>query len=205
MLYLKRVVLLTVASGIFFILIPLQFSYSKPIVNTFPLYYFFDFLKTWDSPFNQAPSLHIGYACLFWSVLKERLFGVVKFIVGFWLILLGISTLTVYQHHFIDVITALILVQIVLILTFPSKKLAACRNQYIACFYYLFSFIACLLASLCYELNLVYCFVAVWVSIMVFMVGLQYQYNRHHFLKDKHGHISILKRYFIFLISFHII
>lgn len=202
MVYLKRVVLLTVASGIFFILIPLQFSYSKPIVNTFPLYYFFDFLKTWDSPFNQAPSLHIGYACLFWSVLKERLSGVVKFIFGFWLILLGISTLTIYQHHFIDVITALILVQIVLILTFPSKKLATYRNQYIACFYYLFSFIVCLLASLCYELNLIYCFVAVWVSIMVFMVGLQYQYNRHHFLKDKHGHISILKKIFYFPYQF---
>ncbi|UIR55499.1 hypothetical protein LZQ00_14650 [Sphingobacterium sp. SRCM116780] len=202
MQYIKRVAILTIISGIFFLLIPLQFSYPKPSINSSLLHYFFDFLNTWDSPYNQAPSLHVGYACLFWSVLKERFSGIVKFFFGCWFILLGISTMTVYQHHFIDVITALILVQIVFIFTFYQKVFAAYRNQYVACFYYLFSFITCLLASLCYDLHIVYSLGIIWISMMLFIVGLHYQYDQHHFLKDKNGHITWWKKVFYFPYQF---
>ncbi|RXM40309.1 hypothetical protein BOQ62_06250 [Chryseobacterium sp. CH21] len=61
----------TVIAGICFLLFPLKFSLPKPEVNSSILGYSFQFLKAFDSPFNQAPSLHIAYAFIFWSVFRN--------------------------------------------------------------------------------------------------------------------------------------
>ncbi|WP_307455754.1 hypothetical protein [Chryseobacterium sp. SORGH_AS_0447] len=52
----------TITAGIFFITVPLRFSFTKPEVSQNILGLPFSFLKTFDSPFNQSPSLHIAFA-----------------------------------------------------------------------------------------------------------------------------------------------
>lgn len=119
--YAKRFTFITLFAALCFLLFPLRFSFERPIVENHLLAIFFSFLKQYDSPFNQAPSLHVAYACLFWSVLRGQFSGWKKRALGVWLLLLGVGTLTVYQHHVIDVLTALILVQVSFML-FPNRE-----------------------------------------------------------------------------------
>jgi len=117
--YAKRFTFVTLIAALCFLLFPLRFSFDRPQIEN-PLFnIFFSFLKEYDSPFNQAPSLHVAYACLFWSVLRWKFNGWKKIILGIWLLLMGLGTLTVYQHHTIDLFTACLLVQVSFIL-FPN-------------------------------------------------------------------------------------
>ncbi len=120
MLISKRIILLTIVSGVLFMLFPLKNSFIKPEVTTLGLSFFFQQLKEWDTPFNQAPSLHIAYACTYWtaaSFIKQK---TISTLLKGWLVLLCISTLTVYQHHLIDILSALILVALIFKLI-PNK------------------------------------------------------------------------------------
>lgn len=117
--YAKRFTFVTLIAALCFLLFPLRFSFDRPQVEN-PLFtIFFCFLKEYDSPFNQAPSLHVAFACLFWSVLRWKFNGWKKIILGIWLLMMGLGTLTVYQHHVIDLLTACLLVQVSFIL-FPN-------------------------------------------------------------------------------------
>lgn len=126
----------SITAGIFFITVPLRFSFAKPEVSNVILGLPFSFLKTFDSPFNQSPSLHIAFAFIFWSVFKylsrwRRIFLMV------WLILLGISTLTTYQHHLIDILTGAILAHISFIIIPYRKHDPEYRNLRVANYYFL--------------------------------------------------------------------
>lgn len=61
-----------------------------------------------DLPFNQAPSLHIVLLMILWDFYRRRLHGLWKALLHLWSLLIGISVLTTYQHHFIDVPTGLL-------------------------------------------------------------------------------------------------
>jgi membrane-associated phospholipid phosphatase len=120
-LLVKRINFITIVSGICFLVYPLRFSFVKPEVDSSFLHFFYQFLNVWDTNYNQAPSLHISYACVFWSVLRQELRGKWKGIAGIWLVIMGISTLTIYQHHLIDIIAALLLVCVTFII-FPGNR-----------------------------------------------------------------------------------
>ncbi|WP_343564974.1 phosphatase PAP2 family protein [Sphingobacterium sp.] len=117
--YAKRFTFVTLIAALCFLLFPLRFSFDRPQVENRFFTIFFSFLKEYDSPFNQAPSLHVAYAFLFWSVLRWKFNGWKKIILGLWLLLMGLATLTVYQHHVIDLLTACLLIQVSFIL-FPN-------------------------------------------------------------------------------------
>lgn len=119
--YTKRFSFITIVSICCFFIFPLRFSFDRPSVEHPVFKFFFTFLNKHDSPFNQAPSLHVAYACLFWSVLGRQLKGWTRWVVGIWLLFMGIATLTVYQHHLVDVLTALILAHVGFVL-FPSPS-----------------------------------------------------------------------------------
>src|SRR5205814_9521381 len=68
----------------------------------------FDALAGFDLPFNQAPSLHIVLLLILWDFYRRRLHGPRKGALHIWSALVGISVLTTYQHHFIDVPTGLL-------------------------------------------------------------------------------------------------
>ncbi|MCU7617077.1 phosphatase PAP2 family protein [Chryseobacterium sp. PBS4-4] len=114
-----RMLFVMITAGIAFITTPLQFSFTKPEVSNEILNLPFLFLKIFDSPFNQSPSLHIAFAFIFWSIFRDiskwRIFLMIN------LILVGISTLTTYQHHVIDILTGAILAH-VSFLVIPYRK-----------------------------------------------------------------------------------
>ena len=90
-----------------FVLAPLRFSTPRPhadgAVGTL-----FDALASFDLPFNQAPSLHIVLLLVLWDFYRRRVRGFGRLAVHAWSALVGVSVLTTYQHHFIDIPTGLL-------------------------------------------------------------------------------------------------
>jgi hypothetical protein len=90
-----------------FMLFPLHFSTPRPPVDGWAGR-LFDALAGFDLPFNQAPSLHIVLLLILWDFYRRRLHGLGKGVLHVWSALVGISVLTTYQHHFIDIPTGLL-------------------------------------------------------------------------------------------------
>ncbi len=98
----KRLVAVQILSVAVFLLYPLRFSFQRPCVSGL-LGGMFGSLTAFDRPFNQAPSLHLGIGAILWVRYSAHLTGFARVLLRAWLILAAISTLTTYQHHFIDV------------------------------------------------------------------------------------------------------
>lgn len=87
-----------------FLAFPLHFAFERPPVDgVFGT--MFDVLTGFDLPYNQAPSLHISLLVIIWIRFAQRTEGLVRVLVDGWALLIGVSVLTTYQHHFIDVPT----------------------------------------------------------------------------------------------------
>lgn len=88
-----------------FLLWPLRFTFERPALDgTFGL--MFDVLMGFDKPFNQAPSLHITLLVIIWAMFANHTRGLFwRGLLHGWMALIGISVLTTWQHHFIDVPT----------------------------------------------------------------------------------------------------
>ncbi len=92
---------------LFFIAFPLQISWEKPSVSGFSGF-LFSSLATFDLPFNQAPSLHIILCVVVGAFYLRKAHAVwLKAALVAWFALIGLSVLTTYQHHFIDIPTGL--------------------------------------------------------------------------------------------------
>lgn len=190
----KRMLFTTVAAGLCFILFPLQFSLAKPITDGSVLDYSFQFLKVFDSPFNQSPSLHIAYAFIFWTVFRNC--TKIRTFLMLWLILLGISTLTTYQHHFIDILSGTVLAHISFMI-FPYRKNDFHhRNFQVANCYFLFGWIFVSASILMNQFFGHLWLIVLWPAVMAIIIGYQYQKNNVHFLKDINGNISWWKKIF---------
>ncbi len=89
-----------------FLLFPLRFSTPRPQVEGWAGQ-LFAVLAGFDLPFNQAPSLHIVLLLVLWDFYRQRLHGAALATLHLWSALIGLSVLTTYQHHFIDIPTGL--------------------------------------------------------------------------------------------------
>lgn len=85
-----------------FLLVPLRFSFARPEVEGVSGA-LFNVLAAFDQPYNQAPSLHIGLLVILWDRVLHTCFP--RGAVHLWALLVGLSVLTTWQHHFIDVPT----------------------------------------------------------------------------------------------------
>lgn len=121
--HVKRLFTAQIISVLCFIAFPLRFSFERP--ETSGVFgWLFDVLLGFDKPFNQAPSLHISLLVILWTLYA-------RYLTGWWLWLLrliavsiGLSVLTTYQHHFIDIPTGA-LVGCIAVLLFPLQAQTA--------------------------------------------------------------------------------
>lgn len=99
-----RLLAATLVSVAFFLLFPLRFSFPRPATSGLNGW-LFNLLTGFDLPFNQAPSLHISLLMILWTCYARHVRGMGRRLLHGWFALIGISVLTTYQHHFIDVWT----------------------------------------------------------------------------------------------------
>lgn len=106
----QRLLLATVLACLVFVLAPLQFSAVRPVVAAplwGPLY---ALLGAVDQPYNQLPSLHVAYCCIFWFAWRPLCAGrVAQAALLFTLGLVSVATLFTYQHHLLDVLAGALL------------------------------------------------------------------------------------------------
>jgi protein-tyrosine phosphatase len=89
-----------------FLIVPLRFSFERPhAAGLFGA--MFDALMSFDRLFNQAPSLHVALTAVLWIAYSRHFRGGLLWVIRVWFVLMALSTLTTYQHHFIDVPTGL--------------------------------------------------------------------------------------------------
>jgi hypothetical protein len=95
-------------SVVCFIAFPLRFSFDRPAAVDGVFGALFTALGSFDKPFNQAPSLHISLLVLIWMRLAAHTRpSWLRFVLHVWMLLVGVSVLTTYQHHFFDIPTGL--------------------------------------------------------------------------------------------------
>lgn len=96
-----------VISVICFLLFPLRFAFDRPPVEgVFGA--LFDALAAFDKLYNQAPSLHIALLIILWVRYAAHVQGVWRWLLHGWLLLIGVSVLTTWQHHVIDIPTGML-------------------------------------------------------------------------------------------------
>ena len=91
-----------------FLLFPLTFTFPRPAVEGVAGF-LFDALGKFDKPFNQAPSLHIALLVILWDRYARHAPYWARGGLHAWFALIGVSVLTTYQHHFVDVPTGALL------------------------------------------------------------------------------------------------
>jgi PAP2 superfamily len=91
-----------------FLLFPLRAIFEKPQTSSLTGF-MFDALGSFDKPFNQAPSLHIALLVIIWDHWRAQFAGRLLWIWHVWSALIGLSVLTTFQHHILDIPTGALL------------------------------------------------------------------------------------------------
>ncbi len=102
--HVARLVLASLVSLAGFLAFPLRFSFERPAATGLPGF-LFALLSSFDLPFNQAPSLHISLLLVLWTFYAGKVRGPWRWAVHGWGLLVGLSVLTTWQHHAVDVVT----------------------------------------------------------------------------------------------------
>lgn len=88
-----------------FIAFPLRYGFGQPPAEG-AAGWLFAALRSFDQPFNQAPSLHVALVVILWDLYRRRLTGpLARALLHGWALLIVGSVLTTWQHHFIDIPT----------------------------------------------------------------------------------------------------
>ena len=106
--HVRRLLTAQVVAVACFILFPLRFTFPQPSTAGIPGF-LFDALTSFDKPFNQAPSLHIALLVILWDLYARHLPRAARALLHVWFAIVGVSVLTTYQHHFIDIPTGALL------------------------------------------------------------------------------------------------
>lgn len=107
-------------------LFPLRFMFQRPELDgLFGL--LFQLLSATDLPYNRAPSLHISVLVILWVRFAPLVAGWKRWALDGWFALIGLSVLTTYQHHSIDVPAGVAVGALCLALTSQRVRGAAAR------------------------------------------------------------------------------
>jgi protein-tyrosine phosphatase len=107
-----RLVTATLVACACFIAWPLRFDFGQPPVDGAPAF-LFEALRSFDQPFNQAPSLHVALAVILWDWYRRLLAGPrrrrARWVLHAWTFAICASVLTTWQHHVVDIPTGALL------------------------------------------------------------------------------------------------
>ena len=88
-----------------FLAFPLRFAFARPAADGL-FGGLFTALAAFDLPYNQAPSLHIALLVLIWFQFSRlRSSPLRRLLIDGWALLIAVSVLTTWQHHFFDLPT----------------------------------------------------------------------------------------------------
>jgi hypothetical protein len=104
----KRIVAAIVVAGICFLLFPLRFAFERPHAAGW-LGLAFNWFRGMDLPYNLLPSLHIAFRTILAQHYHRHTRGVLRAVSNVWFVLVGLSTVLTYQHHFMDVVAGFVL------------------------------------------------------------------------------------------------
>jgi len=108
MTHVRRLLTAQVIAVSCFLLFPLRFTFTKPETSGLAGF-MFESLGAFDKPFNQAPSLHIALTVILLEFYVRHAAPAWRWVLRAWFVGIGISVLTTYQHHFIDIPTGALL------------------------------------------------------------------------------------------------
>lgn len=102
--HVSRLLFVQIIAVLCFLAFPLRFTFERPAADG-AFGWMFAALESFDQPYNQAPSLHVALLVVLWPVYLRALPKPWHGIVHGVALLIGISVLTTWQHHFIDLPT----------------------------------------------------------------------------------------------------
>ncbi|SIS96568.1 phosphatase PAP2/dual specificity phosphatase family protein [Neptunomonas antarctica] len=186
-----------------FFLWPLRFSVERPELDGL-FGSMFDLLMGFDKPFNQAPSLHITLLVVLWACYAVHLKGAWRWLMHGWFALIGLSVLTTWQHHFID-LPAGILAGYFCLWCCPMKSLNSVpqrgknisrivrrRRWILACYYALASLILGIILSIGAAGFPGIALLLIWPCITLMLVAINYAFwGAQGFQKQPSGRLSI--------------
>ena len=105
----RRLLTAQIVAVVFFIILPLRFTFEKPELPGGIAGFLFEALGAFDKPFNQAPSLHVALLVILWPLYARHVPRWARIPLHLWFALILVSVLTTYQHHFIDIPTGALL------------------------------------------------------------------------------------------------
>jgi hypothetical protein len=185
-----RVLFIILFSVVIFILFPLRFEFDKPHTESFS--FLFGMLQA-DLPYNQLPSLHISFAVILWASMKKHLTHTfIRYFVVIWFWLIALSTLFVYQHHFLDLPTGAIVGIVALYLIREDKKTALLRSFMtprslkMGLYYLLGAGISMVFAFIFPQFLLIF----LWLFIALFGVGIAYAFGINTLLANRNSRAS---------------
>ncbi len=178
----KRLVAVTLASGVCFLLFPLQLGLPRPEPEgwTAPL---FHALYANDLPYNLAPSLHISLRSLVWVVYGAHLTGWLRRVTKVWFMLIGVSTLLVWQHHLVDVASGFVMGWVVAAAIPDPRQVAVRQPSFRLAWRYGAGALACSALAL-------FSVVFVWPAVACGIVALAYSTGRARLLGKENGTLS---------------
>lgn len=182
-----RVLFIVVFSVLIFTIFPLQFGFEKPKSDEYQ--WLFGILSA-DLPYNQLPSLHISFAIVLWMSMRAHLKNVfLKYAVALWLWLIALSTLLVYQHHFIDLPTGALMGALAIALIRPNNRLlekfTTPRSLKVG-LYYLGAAVLFLVAAFAYH-----SLIALWLFLSMASVAIVYAFGLNHLIAGEESKASL--------------
>ncbi|WER48251.1 phosphatase PAP2/dual specificity phosphatase family protein [Cupriavidus sp. WKF15] len=171
----KRLLAAQLVSVACFVAFPLRFAFARPEADGLPGQ-LFTLLGGFDKPFNQAPSLHISLLVILWVAYAAHLRGGWRWLLHLWFALIGVSVLTTYQHHFIDIPTGW-LAGWLCVFAFPREPAAAAGSPDagLARRYGLAAALLALASVAALSVSVVASFLLVWAAIALGCVAMIYR------------------------------
>jgi membrane-associated phospholipid phosphatase len=104
----KRIAAAIILAGFVFLLFPLRFAFPRPHADGW-LGVLFDWFRGIDAPYNLLPSLHAALMLILLDIYFRQTRGFVRVATMMWFVLIALSPVLTYQHHFIDIIGGVVL------------------------------------------------------------------------------------------------